>query len=775
MKKVKIITAVFVMIWAAALSLDAIQVDPAGTHYIGDTLTFRPANFAFNSVAVSNWSFGDGGIATAKGMEAVTHSYSTPGTYLVKVEGLDPDAALISETASVRILQPVDNRYIDVTPDQPVAGQPATFRAFNFSAPDNIRWDMGDGTILSQPSNSRQAQGFSRDSRRPQTSAITGTNVVTHTYLAPGRYTVRAYDFGGDDANPVVIAVNVQLPPRSITYTPVQPLAGAPVQFTAVNFLSDQVDWNFGDGTIFTGTISVSHVYNNAGTYTVTAKEANTNLNPVSVRVIVRQPDRRIIAAPQAPRVDQPVFFQAQNFITNSIDWNFGDGTIVTGASTTITHRFQTQGIYTVSAKDSAINHSPVTIAISIAAENRYIMVSPPEVRTNETVTVTAFNFRGDFILWDFGDGTQRSGLQTETHQYRRAGNYIITAQDENGESQKKFTTSIIVRGIDDQVNLQIAEIVLDNGKHYKIVPKNSKNIRAVLRMKMRGTGIVSGYWLVDGHPFEFFNEVSNQGEVKEISTRRIPGLPTIDPGIHTITLQLTRPANIPVTFPILKYFVLSHENIIATVTPADGFVAKEKEIPEFSWEEPKGASKYQIAFANYLYAFLGEDNAVSWLDAGTRLKYTPAIETWNNISRNRWTYWQVRALDTNNNVVAESDIHDIKVVIATAEISVDKVTDLEGNEIALDRSGNLATRSDDLLVRGNIEYMGASEYLVLRVYVDEELTDQLLFRDVKKHEKRYFETSIANKKKVSRIRFTVLKTSSPAVIIGIKGLMLRR
>jgi len=187
-----------------------------------------------------------------------------------------------------------------------------------------------------------------------------------------------------------------------------------------------------------------------------------------------------------------------------------------------------------------------------------------------------------------------------------------------------------------------------------------------------------------------------------------------------------------------------------------------------------KGASKYQVAFTNYLYNFMGEGASISWIDVGTKLMYTPDIETWNQINRNRWTYWKVRALDTNNNVIAESDIQDIKVVIATAEISLDKVTDLEGNEIAISGSG-ITTTTGDLLVHGSIEYKGDSEYLVLRVYVDDELTDQLLFRDVKKNEKHYFETSIPNKKKLSRIQFKVLKTSSPAVIIGIKGLILRR
>jgi PKD repeat protein len=776
MKRVIFINTVLIMFFLSALCLQAIEVSPGGTHYVGDTLSFRPTSSTFNSTSSTQWNFGDGATVSTKGSTTVTHSYSAPGSYLVTATGYFPAASPITETTTVQIEQKAGNRYVEVTPTEPIVGQAATFRAYNFETPNGIVWDMGDGTILGKQGSSGAAASrrFSLNNRRQMGGTIAGTDVVTHTYQAAGRYTVKVYDYYGDDADPVVLRINVRMPDRGITYSPAQIFAGAPVQFNAVNFLSDQNDWNFGDGTTLTGGISVTHVYNNAGTYTVTAKESNSNYNPVQVVVTVQQPNRIIDLWPRSPRVDQLMSFEARNFLTNSIDWNFGDGTIMTGASTTVTHRYQNPGTYTVSAKDSSINHTPVTITFSVAEENRYITVSPPEVRTNETVTVMAFNFRGDFIWWDFGDGTQRSGGHSETHQYRRAGTYTISAQDENGESQKKFTQQVIVRGIDDQVNLEIAEVRLDNGKYYKIVPKNSKNIRALLRMKMRGTGIVAGHWIVDGHPFEFFSEVAYQGQVKEIYTRLVPGLPTIDPGIHTITLQLTRPADIPVTFPVLKYFVLPHENIVKTLTPPDGFVAKEKEIPEFSWEEPKGASKYQVAFTNYLYTFMGEGTGISWIDVGTKLTYTPDLETWNRISRNRWTYWKVRALDTNNNVVAESDIQDIKVVIATAEISLDKVTDLEGNEIAISGSG-VTTSTDDLLVHGSIEYKGDSEFLVLRVYVDDELTDQLLFRDVKKNDKRYFETSIPNKKKMSRIQFKVLKTSSPAVIIGIKGLILRK
>jgi hypothetical protein len=224
-----------------------------------------------------------------------------------------------------------------------------------------------------------------------------------------------------------------------------------------------------------------------------------------------------------------------------------------------------------------------------------------------------------------------------------------------------------------------------------------------------------------------------------------------------------------------LKYFVLPHENILETLTPPDGFIAKEKEIPEFSWKEPRGASKYQIAFSNYLYPIINEALGLRWINVGTALKYTPGEETWNRIKRNRWTYWKVRALDTGGNIVAESDVQDIKVVVATANINIQKAADLEGNEIAIINGSSIDTTKDDILVQGSIQYLGNSPYLVLRVYVDNQLTDQLLFRDVKKNEVRYFETSIPNKKRKSRVFFKVLKTSSPAVIIGIKGLILKK
>ena len=791
MKKEKLIVlavVVFLFLSVPAIYLNAIVVTPStGPYRVGDVIGFRPTSSVFSTVNVTYWDFGDGVSTTTNGMSEVNHSYSAAGSYTVRVSTsrlnrFGPSVAPTTESLTIRIEAAVDNRYITVEPVKPVVGQPATFRAFNFNTPQGIVWDMGDGTILDTARRtdavSSGPPGVKGGITRPmymgnRLSRPSGTDVVTHTYTSPGRYTVRAYDFYGDTNTPVTLIVNVELPQRSITYSPSEVWAGAPVQFNAVNFLSDAIDWNFGDGTIVSAGISTTHIYNDAGIFTVTARESNTNYNPVSIRVTVTMPNRLIRIIGDSHRVDEPVEFRARNFITNSFDWNFGDGTIITGGDRIVFHRYMTAGTFTVSAKESTINHAPVTNTVTILPENRYITVSPPEARTNEPITVQAFNFRGDYILWDFGDGTQLTGMHTETHAYTRSGTYTITARDENGESQVPFTAQVVIKGIDDVLNLEIAEVRLDNGKYYKVISKNSKNIQAVLRMKMRGSGIIAGHWEVDGHPYEFFSETVSQGLLKEIYTHRVPGLPTIDPGIHSVTVRLTRPV-VDVRFPVLKYFVLPYENTVKTVSPPDKFVAKEKEIPEFSWEEAKGANKYQIVFSDVLYSIMTNAKGLNWIDTETALTFTPGEGLWNGFKRNRWTYWKVRALNTFGEVVAESDIQDIKVVIATAKITINRVTDLEGHEIEVDR-GNIRTRANDLMVYGSVEYLGDSEYLVLRVYSDRELCDQLLFRDVKKGETRSFETSIPHRKSESRIYFQVLKTSSPSVLIGIQSLVLKK
>jgi len=725
---------------------------------IGDNVSFTWSPVSVDTL--NRWLFPDKIIIPTGppySSDTQVHQVKTVGAYIVKAEWSTGTDSITINVIETRSITTVGTTY--------TAGTPIKFQAHDFSSPLVVRWVMGDGTNEIKTSN------------------------YSHTYTKPGTYTVKAYDFSGDtNSTPVTFQITVS-ESKYITVSPSIPYAGLLLTFTAVNFdTPNNIKWNMGDGTILSlnkittnkrarilSGNRVQYTYDTPGNYLIKAYDNNgTQDTPVSLSLGVVMPNRQIVYLPEGNiRVDQPVYLGATGFLTTVIDWDFGDGVLSPGDSTNVLHRFQQAGTWIIKAKDSTINHTPIEKAIVILPENRSLVISAPEVRVKTPVQISALNFRGDLIFWDFGDGIKESSGHTVNHTYERGGTFTIKARDENGESEKEFKASVIVRGVSDELNIEIAEIKLDNGKYYKIVPKNSKEIRAVLKMKMRGTGTVSGYWLVDGNPFEFFNELSVQGELKEISTNAIPGLPTMNPGVHTVSVVLTNPTEVQLSFPVLRYFVLASETKMETLSPKDGFVVKEKEIPEFSWKEPKGGSKYKIGFSNYIYPLLMNESSINWVDVDSFLKYKPSKTLWNKISRNKWTYWKVKAFDTNGQFIAESDIQDIKVVIAKAEISLNGITDLDGNKVSI-VNGIVNSNKKNLLVNGSIKYKGHSQYIVLRIYSGDKLIDQLLFRDVKKDEIRTFESSIPNDKKNTKIKFEVLKTSSPSVIIGIKGLILK-
>jgi PKD repeat protein len=618
------------------------------------------------------------------------------------------------------------------------------------------QWNFGDGFALSQSP---------------------GNLWVSHRYRNPGSYwiTLRpTLGSGYPPAENLSITINEN---RAITASPANPVMGQPVTFNAINFNTPtNIRWDFGDGTVQANlSATVTHTFSRDGTYTVRAFDWDGDLSTLPVVTTITVSGRYITFSPPNPREEQIVTFTAVYFRSNTIDWNFGDGSTAAAGPTSMTHRFNLQGTYTVSAKETGMSGViPASAVITVLPDNRSVIASTLDGKIKESITFRAVNFRGPTVKWNFGDGTVLSNQGTVvTHIYRNAGTYTIRAGDENGASTRRFEVVVRISGISDLVNLLLAEITLDNGKYYKVVPKNSRNIKAVLKMKMKGTGIVSGYWIVDDQPYEFFNETAYQGEIKTIYTKDIPGLPVLQSGMHTVTVQLTRPAE-SVTFPYLRYFVLPYENVIRLSSPQDASVVKEKEIPEFTWDKAIGASRYQISFSNALIQILNSAPNLSWKETSQPLSHTPDSGTWTNLRRNQWVYWKVRALDSLGNIVAESQIQEIKIIVPEATITVTKIADLDGREIKLENQ-TARSKMDTILVQGNVEYQANAEFLILRAFSDNELVDQLLFRDMKKGEKRFFETSIQNQNPPHQVVFQVVKSSSPSLVIGFQEITLEK
>ncbi|MCK4337620.1 MAG: PKD domain-containing protein, partial [Candidatus Aminicenantes bacterium] len=308
---------------------------------------------------------------------------------------------------------------ISYTPSSPNVEQRVTFTLTTSESPTTVGWDFGDG------------------------ATAVGGLVVNHKYLSQGTYTVRA-SYSElkvqlvTDTTTITIKEN-----RRIEYSPSNPRINKPITFKAVNFLSSQVQWDFGDGTVITrgfrtaGAITQTHTYTNMGVYTVRVRDLG-GASAVAITTTLTVADAASITfQPAQPRIGEQVTFTAVSFFSNTlIRWDFGDGMVQNDNSPpVITHTFNRQGTFMVRAYDGGgtVLTASLTIRIYPLAT---ITFSPGDPRPGETVSFVANNFFSNTLIrWDFGDGTIENDISPPTvfHSYNNPGVYIIRAYDGGG------------------------------------------------------------------------------------------------------------------------------------------------------------------------------------------------------------------------------------------------------------------------------------------------------------------------------------------------------
>ncbi len=158
-------------------------------------------------------------------------------------------------------------------------------------------------------------------------------------------------------------------------WTPVTPTVGTAVQFNgaASGTLPIAFDWDFGDGTLGTGS-NPTHTYSSADAYTVTMMATNCDGDWVAVshQVTVTCEDITAVMTwmPDTPLVGEQVVLTATATggtppITYS--WDLGDGTTAVGI--TVTHAYTASGSYTVTLT--------VSDGCSTAAIEDVVVVTP--------------------------------------------------------------------------------------------------------------------------------------------------------------------------------------------------------------------------------------------------------------------------------------------------------------------------------------------------------------------------------------------------------------
>jgi PKD repeat protein len=258
---------------------------------------------------------------------------------------------------------------------------------------------------------------------------------------------------------------NRTAPTPNFISTPAEPERGAPVRFDASTTTDEEIvcldlctySWDFGDGSGASGR-TVSHTYSSAGTFIVTltvTDRAGASASKGTALVIadVPPPMVTLTVAPNPPIAGQLATFTATVAVApghgiKSYEWTFGDGTVMTTASPTVTKAYALPGTYvtTVIATDDMGQTGAASLGFTIGSSGvtASFTVSPTEATAGSTVffngTASSASAGGTIVswAWDFGDGTTAvESVGTTSHSYAAVGTYVVslTVTDSGGRT----------------------------------------------------------------------------------------------------------------------------------------------------------------------------------------------------------------------------------------------------------------------------------------------------------------------------------------------------
>lgn len=285
--------------------------------------------------------------------------------------------------------------------------------------------------------------------------------IPTHTFALPGTYTVT---HAVVRVNPNGTAVCTQTVSKQIVIPPPCNLvvdfsyAASPTNSLSIQFINlsvplapnDSIQWIFGDNTTLYNVVNPTHIYANAGTYTVCliVKKA---VSPTAIPCIKYICKSVVVTPPPCNLVVDyswnvsttlpynPLRIEFHNLSvplspTDSITWTFGDGT--SSHDVNPVHTYANFGAYNVCLIVKKIN-AGATPCIKYICKS--IPVTPPcTLVVDFSWTAAATNplniqftnlssplASGDSITWNFGDGNTSHDVNP-LHTYANAGTYNV-------------------------------------------------------------------------------------------------------------------------------------------------------------------------------------------------------------------------------------------------------------------------------------------------------------------------------------------------------------
>lgn len=273
---------------------------------------------AFLNAVSYEFNFGDGSPTIATANTNITHTFSTPGIFRVRMIAIDLNSCNLRDTSYKTIRVRNDRATVSfVSSKQPPCDNLTYFYTNTSVAPpgkpfsnNSFTWDFGDNTGVPNA----------------------GTAQQTKTYATAGTYTVSLLLKDTNYCN---------APFRKDTLLRLSPFVKADfalnngcqpftTTFTNNSQAGSTFEWTFGDGGVSTAN-SPSNTYNTPGTYTVrlVANDPNTCNFTDTMRksiTIFPKPNADFSFSPTIPITNTPTQFTNLSTDANRYRWIFGDG-----------------------------------------------------------------------------------------------------------------------------------------------------------------------------------------------------------------------------------------------------------------------------------------------------------------------------------------------------------------------------------------------------------------------------------------------------------------
>src|SRR5215831_6596735 len=223
-----------------------------------------PLTVAFSDASTGNitawtWDFGDGTGSTA---QSPVHTYTTIGTYTVRLTAIGPGGNnTVTKTNYITVTGPRPVARFSVSPSSGQVPLAVTFSDASTGGVTGWVWHFGDGTSSTLQS-------------------------PTHTYSTPGTYTAQLTVTGPNGSTTTTSTITAAAPPLAANFSANPTTGPAPIAVTFSDTSTGSImawRWNFGDGTS-SALQSPTHTYSTPGTYTVQLTVTGPRRNAMSTK-----------------------------------------------------------------------------------------------------------------------------------------------------------------------------------------------------------------------------------------------------------------------------------------------------------------------------------------------------------------------------------------------------------------------------------------------------------------------------------------------------------